>query len=60
MLKRDSPLDNTKNQKQIENKLFSFALDSIRIDRGNITRRIFCSLNSNIFKLDFNPFSPEY
>ena len=59
-LSRNSPLDNIRNQKQIENKLLSFASDSIRTNTDDITRRIFCSLNSDIFKLDFDPFSSEY
>ncbi|MBD5146274.1 MAG: hypothetical protein HDT21_10280 [Ruminococcus sp.] len=59
-LRRNNPLDNIKNQKEIENKLLSFAPDSIKIDKNNITKHILCSLNSDIFKLDFDPFSSEY
>lgn len=58
-LSRNSPLDNIWNQKQIENKLFSFAMDTIKTKKENISKRIFCSLNSDIFKLDFDPFSSD-
>lgn len=59
-LRRNSPLDNIRNQKQIENKLLSFTSDSVRAKKESITNHIFCSLNSDIFKLDFDPFSSEY
>lgn len=59
-LRRNSPLDNIKNQKKIENTLLSFAPISINKNKDYITKHILCSLNSNIFHLDFDPFSSEY
>lgn len=59
-LSRNSPLDNIRNQKQIENKFLSFAPDSIRVNEDKIRKHILCSLNSDIFKLDFDPFVSDH
>ncbi len=59
-LRRNSPLYNIMNQRQTENKLLSFTPDFINTNKDGIIKRIFCSLNSNIFKLDFDPFGSEY
>lgn len=55
-LNRNSSLDNIKCQEKIENRLLTFLQNKDSETKKYVKNHIYASLNSNIFKLDFDPF----
>lgn len=56
-MSRNSPLDNIKCQNKIVDRMASFCQDIEPKTKEYISNHIFTSLNSDIFKLDFDPFT---
>lgn len=56
LLSRSSPLDNIRCQERIINRMLSFLPDIDSETREYVSNHIITSLNSDIFKLDFDPF----
>lgn len=56
-MSRSNPLDNIKCQKKIVDRMLSFYSDIDSKKKEYILDHIFTSLNSDIFKLDFDPFT---
>lgn len=57
LLNRNNPLDNIRCQEKIVNKMLSFVPNINLQQRELVSNHIFTSLNSDIFKLDFDPFT---
>lgn len=56
-MSRNNPLDNIKCQKKIIERMLSFCPDIDLKKKEYVSNHIYTSLNSNIFKLDFDPFT---